>query len=228
MNCEEFRRALVEDEPVRLRECEEHAARCEACAEVWEADRRLLEAAAAWRRESPAPAPSLEERIATAISREVRARTGRPRRGRSRLFERPLWPWGVLAAAAASVVAVLALYPLLPTPWEEPGRSVPLASLLREIEEAERSHMAALARLDREAARILERADDPGLPAEEAALLLAYGDRLTHLDAVIAEVRGFLEQSPGHSGGHKVLIAAYREKSDVLKEVLNLRLGDQS
>jgi hypothetical protein len=228
MNCEQFRQALVEDEPARLRECEDHAARCAACAEVWKEDRRILEEAAAWRREIPAPAPSLEERIATAISREVRGRAGRPRWSWPRLLEAPLWQWGALAAAAAVVVAVLALHQLLPIPWEGPARETSLASLLREIEEAERSHITALARLDREAARILERADDPGLPAEEAALLLAYGDRLKHLDAVIAEVRGFLEQNPGHSGGHKVLIAAYREKSDVLQEVLNLQLGDPS
>ena len=59
-------------------------------------------------------------------------------------------------------------------------------------------------------------------------ILLTYRDRLANLDAVIAEVHGFLGESPGHSGGHTVLLAAYKEKSEVLQEIIDLQLGEIS
>ena len=43
-----------------------------------------------------------------------------------------------------------------------------------------------------------------------------------------AEVQGFLGENPGHSGGHTVLLAAYKEKSEVLQEVIDLQLGEVS
>jgi hypothetical protein len=53
-------------------------------------------------------------------------------------------------------------------------------------------------------------------------------DRLTHLDSVIAEVQSFLDENPGHARGHTVLLAAYREKDQLLREILELSPGETS
>ena len=70
---------------------------------------------------------------------------------------------------------------------------------------------------------MLERAGDPSVSPAQASVLLGYGQRLRHLDSVIAEVNEFLGENPGHTGGHTVLLAAYREKDEVLREVIRLQ-----
>ena len=129
----------------------------------------------------------------------------------------------LLAAALLAVVST-ALYEVLLAPGP-PGE---LAGLMREADAAQRSYARAIAQLERQARPVLARAGDPVVASREASILMAYRDRLSHLDAVIAEVRGFLEENPGHSGGHTLLLAAYREKDEVLREVLSLPRGDRS
>ena len=58
--------------------------------------------------------------------------------------------------------------------------------------------------------------------------MLRYRDRLKHLAGVIAEVRSFLDENPGHAGGHKILLAAFKEKNEVLQTVLTLQSGESS
>ena len=69
---------------------------------------------------------------------------------------------------------------------------------------------------------MLARAGDPALPPREAQLLLSYRDRLRFLDRTVAEVDGFLAQNPNHAQARTVLLAAYVEKTEVLREVLAL------
>jgi hypothetical protein len=194
-----------------------------------------LEAVEAWKEATPGPPLSLERKIAEALA-AARRGSGAPadrgpadrpgagvlERKRRRVFTRPVWGWA--AAAAVLLFAVTALSVVLTRPWEEPG----VAEVFRELEDAEQRYVRAIARLEQKSATILARAGDPALPPEQAALLLSYHDRLAHLDSVLADVRGFLEENPGHSGGHTVLLAAYKEKATVLREVLELQLGVKS
>jgi len=215
MNCERFREILVGDDAADRREAERHATSCPECAELLDADCALARRVEAWIAAGPTPPASLERRIAGAIER---------RDSRSiPLFRRPAW------IAAASVAALLVAAFLLRQPLRPPvNESVGIEQALDRIERAGSEYARAIADLESRADAVLSRAGDPELPPEQAALLLSYRDRLSHLDAVILEVQSYLEQRPGHAGGHTVLLAAYEEKQEVLGELLAIQFGDVS
>ena len=225
MNCERFQQALLEDNPPGRGEMERHAATCPACADSLEHRRELERSIETWKTSAPAPAPDLEARIAVAIEREQDAARVVPLAGeRARRARRGLRLWTWVAAAAVLLIGAATLFPYL----LDLARRTPLERALRQAEASQTEYAQAIARLELEATPVLQRAGDPAVPAEEAAVLLAYRDHLAHLDAVIAEVEGFLNRNPGHAGGHTVLLAAYREKDEVLQEVIRLRNGETS
>ena len=218
-SCWRFRQDVVSDDPLELRRAQEHAASCDECAGILDADRRIVDAATAWRQASPAPPDGLESRIAAALAAEPSAAGAVAGAIAPRRRSTPVWRWAA-AAAVILLAGALAFRGLAP-------RS-DLERAMIEVERAERAYARAIAGLEVEAAAVLARAGEPTLDPGRAGILLAYRDRLTHLDSVILEVTGFLEENPGHSGGHTVLLAAYQEKQDVLQEVLDLPLGELS
>jgi hypothetical protein len=226
MSCADIREWIVSDDPSERAEFERHASGCPACTEMMEGHGEILDRALIWQRETPAPPDRLEGSISAALAREKLV--GRAWTGALRAWILSGWrpAWVPLAALLSIAVISLALL-WLGAPAGTPN-DPELSSLLGEIDRAERSYVGAVARLEREAERVLEKAVDPETPSEQAALLLAYKSRLSHLEGVIEEVRDFLETHPGHSGGHKVLIAAYREKTQVLEEVIHLEMGDRT
>ena len=211
--CREYRWKRVGDEPLGP-DLEDHVARCPECSTLRKGDRSIEAAAERWRASSPEPSDDLERRIAAAIEREDAGAVPRAsRRG-------PVWLWG--AAAAALLLAAGLVFVRGNAPGGE------LETAMQQADAAERAYARAIASLEVEAVKVLDKAADPALVAEQAAILFSYRDRLGHLDAVIAEVRVFLDENPGHSGGHTVLLAAYKEKQEVLQEVLTLQFGDVS
>jgi hypothetical protein len=99
------------------------------------------------------------------------------------------------------------------------GRLV-VANALAAAHEAELRHAEAIAVLQQAADPILDRAHDPQTGAAAAALLLAYRDRISAIDAAIAEVNSYLDENPGLASARTVLLAAYIDKTLVLEEVL--------
>ena len=132
------------------------------------------------------------------------------------------WAW---VAAAAVVILGMAL--LIQRPWLETEEGT-YADAVRQVEQAQHDYARAIAGLEQRAGDVLARAGDPALDSRDAAMLLNYRDRLTHLDSVIAEVQSFLDEHPGHSRGHTVLLAAYEEKDTLLREILELSPGETS
>jgi hypothetical protein len=226
MNCEELHQLSVSDEPADQDALVRHASGCAQCATLLQTNRRLAAEVEAWRAASPAPPHHLEERILAAArgsaTSSVAAFPTRP--AVAKPASRPgRWRWALASAAVlGSMVFALALVQQL----GPSDRGLPQA--VREVRKAERAYTRAIAALEQQAATSLARMDDPGLAGEQAVILLTYRDRLANLDAVIAEVQGFLGENPGHSGGHTVLLAAYKEKSEVLQEVIDLQLGEVS
>ena len=214
MNCEQFEDLLVSDTLDEREAAKAHAADCPRCAALWREDLELAQAVEAWKAVEPAPPRRLERRIAAAVAE----RQGRPRRH--------VAAWRSFAAAAVLALTALALWQL-GVPLERQQVS-PVERALREAETTRARYVEAIAELERQTKPLLARAADPALAAEEAALLLRYRDRLTHLDSVLEEVQTFLEEHPGHAGAHSVLLAAYLEKQQVLTEVLRLDRGDAS
>jgi len=189
-------------------------------------DVALREAVEIWKAAAPAPPRALELRIAAALQE-----AGAPVDPGAIDTSRSRWLRTVgatttrrwLAVTAAALVGALALWQL----WPSPELS-PVEQALREAERTREHYARAIAELERQAGPLLARAGDPQLDGERAALLLRYRDRLVYLDSVLDEVRGFLDEHPGHAGAHSVLLAAYQEKQQLLVEVLALDRGGKT
>ena len=232
MKCREFELAWVGDDESLRSAAGAHAAGCARCAEVVRADREILEQAAAWKRSAVAPPAGLERRIAAGLSADgwieetAETASSRPKsRG-------PVWIWAAVAAVVIFGITILARPELFQS---EVGSSEIGASevehyeeAIAEVNSAQKSYIKAIAELERRAAPVLARSEDPELSSREAALLLNHRDRLAHLDSVIAEVQTFLDEHPGHARGHTVLLAAYVEKDGLLREILEFSSGEKS
>jgi hypothetical protein len=212
MSCTEFEQWIVSDDPAERRKAAEHAAGCTNCAARAAGFAELQRMAGDWRQSAPEPSLALEGRIADALV-ELGDRHG----GRRRFF------LGVVAAAVLMTVAGGALWELERRgagPTQSSG-TILASRALAEAERAERDHARAIARLEEAAEPLLERAGDPALPAEEAAKLLSYRDRLRFLDSTIAEVKSYLDENPYQAKARAVLLASYVEKTEILREVVS-------
>jgi hypothetical protein len=183
-------------------------------------DPRLRDEIERWRAATP-PAPDrLANRVRAAVDRErmdVRRGTEAPR-GTAMVLA---W-W--LAAAASVALALLLGYGLLGQrgPVETVAGRLVVADALAAAEAAEREHARAIAQLQEAAAPILRRAGSPDTPPEENARLLALRERIASVDAAIAEIEGYLDTNPGLASARTMLLAAYMDKTDLLREVLAL------
>lgn len=234
MTCAEFDLLAVSDEPAERTLALEHAATCPRCVETLAGWQRLDELVEDWRREQPVAPPFLGARIARAaeaaepVASQARPALAAPEPGRrervSRRSGRSARSWPAVAAAAAALLAVvggLSLRSANAGPAFASGGLL-AAEALREAENAERSHARAVAKLEAAVQPLLERGTDPNVPAEQAALLLAYRDRLQFLDRTLDEVEGFLQENPHNAKARTLLLAGYIEKREILGEVLAL------
>jgi len=235
MTCSEFDVLIVSDvaEAAALRD---HASGCPRCAEILAGQAELLREVETWKESTPAPPPQLEQRILQAAARQAqpamqeeaqeqrRPQAPKQTRAPGRLLwfpRRHSYAWGAIAATlilAALLVARTAPWAQAP---QEANRLL-VAEALNDAVRAEREHARAIARLEQAVAPILAQSEDPSLAASKAAILIAYRDRLAFLDSTIAEVEGFLDNNPSHSGGRTVLLAAYTEKTEVLSQIIAL------
>ncbi len=227
MNCADLELRLASDDPRERAAAATHAAGCTACAERLRFERALASEAAAWGGAAVVPPPELEARVLAA------ARRARPARGIARPSRRRtpnrLPAWAALAALAAGVAfgfAALGLSFRGPAPGTPTGgRSLLVADALAAAEQAEHAHAAAIAQLTLAAGPVLARSSDPATAPRDAALLLAYRDRLRYLDRTIGEIQGHLARNEGNPAARALLLAAYSEKTEVLRDVLALGEG---
>lgn len=198
---------------------------------------------AAWKAATSAAPPHLEDRVLEALREQHpgapatkpsdRMVVKLPQRARpapddtTPWYVPAAWPGPVWAAAGAVATAlVIGTLLMVRVTAVAPGPSradrLLVAAALREAETAEREHARAIARLQELAAPVLARVRDPQLSGEHAAHLMALAERLRFLDATIAEIDGFLQNNPSHSGARTSLLAAYSEKTAVLRDVIAL------
>lgn len=230
MSCREFRRWIVSDDPDERARAREHTASCVDCARALAGHRELSQRVRAWIEATPEPPAGAEERLLAAVRRQAAGDDepeATPTRGARETAPavvplRRRMAWVALAAAAALAALVIAPRLLSPTGAPAEARRLMAADALAEALEAERAHARAIARLEDSVGPILERAASPETPARYASLLLTYQDRLAFLDHTIADIRDFLEDNPGHAGGRTLLLAAYADKTRVLREVVEL------
>jgi len=222
MNCTEFEVAWVGDDEPERAAAEAHAAECPRCAEIVREDRELLDQTAGWKRSTATPPAGLERRIEESLAAEGRGEAKVATLRRPARVRRPVWLW-----AAAAAVLIIGIAVVAPPFLFEPGESS-YEEIIAQAERAQDNYARAIADLERQAENVLARSDDPALSSRDAALLLSYRDRLTHLDSVIAEVQAFLDENPGHKNGHTVLLAVYHEKDELLREIIERSPGETS
>ncbi len=220
MSCAQFEIWIVSDDSADRKRAEDHAAGCPKCAQILQSHRWLADQTAVWRASDEAP-PGLEKRIRVALGNVLDhpgSASDAPRSGLQR------WPllWGALAASFL-VGAVLGLFQfrLGPRAPEQAERLL-VADALKAAEAHERDETREVARLEAAAAPVLARAQDSRLASHEAARIFQYRDRLAFLDATISDAQSFVARNPGHAGARNVLLAAYKDKSSVLREILAL------
>lgn len=226
--CREFELLLASDDPEDRANVSRHALECAKCRAVYDAQRRLSERIEAWDA-TVQPPPELEARVRTAVRRRVNSMpmsTSMPMEARegTRDAVRPgeRRRWMALAAALLLAVGLGMWVGFRPSSGPTEARDLLVVSALAEARRAEREHARAIASLEQAAERRLARAEDPAVPASEAALLLSYRDRIASLESTIEEVREYLRDNPGHAGARTVLLAAYRDKTEILREILAL------
>lgn len=189
----------------------------------------LMASISAWKAEAQAPV-ALRERILAQVLEDDAVTAAEPTAapvveiGRTDRFAWRVWTWqGALAVAATLIVVILATRTVVyePVVISTSGRLL-VSDALAAAHDAEQRHAAAIAALQSAVDPILDRAHDPRTGAAEAALLLAYRDRISAIDSAIAEVNAYLDENPGLASARTILLAAYIDKTRVLEEVLGL------
>jgi hypothetical protein len=172
----------------------------------------LKKLAREWRTTFHAP-PGLEDRVRKALTDPV---VPLPKRRPSR---RP-WLWATAATLALALAGWAWLRPLPQAP--QVSQRLLAEKALRHAQDVEQAHAEAIAQLELAAGPILAGVLNPELSGQEAALILSYRDRLAYLDRAILEVREYVDRNPGHPGARTVLLAAYKEKTEVLRHLIVL------
>lgn len=223
MSCGLFDILLVSDDPADRERAREHARGCERCAAILLGHETLARETESWRSDVDLPV-GLEAEVLSGIDR---AATDAPvvsledrRRTAKRSTSLPLALAAMLVLGVGIGILVARLQPRGP----ETADRLLVEEALEAADTAEELHARAIARLERAADPVLARAADPHTVPREAAILLAYRDRLAFLDATIAEVHDFIDTNPGNAGARTVLLAAYVEKTEILREVVALEV----
>lgn len=223
MSCREFTVWVVSDDLADRQRAVEHAANCPGCARILSGHQALQDRATFWGQQVRAP-EHLEDKIRQAIAEVPRGATPRPiERTRSdpgAKFRARLW----LALAASFLIGIgLGIFKL-PVRSEGPQetRLLLAAPDLRIAEAEEKAQIRAILDLEARVDRILARASETELATHQAARLMEYRTRIANLDVTIDDVRGFVDQNPGHPRARTLLMEAYKEKKQILREVLAL------
>jgi len=222
MSCNSFQLWIVSDDVDDRRRAEEHAAECPACARIVAAHQTLRELAVVWREEDKAP-DHLEDKVRQAISEAARRPVvGGPAIDAERIARRRSRLW--IALAASFLVGIGLGVLKRPAESDAPVETNRLlaAGDLQIAKAEEDAQVRDISLLEKQVAPILARARDKNLRSHQAARLLDYRTRIATLDVTIADVRGFVEQNPGHPRARTMLLDAYKEKKQVLREVLAL------
>ncbi|MGH9160688.1 MAG: hypothetical protein ACRD2X_11990 [Vicinamibacteraceae bacterium] len=214
MNCYELEEALASEDPAAVAAARDHAAHCPMCRaelQLWD---DLSAAARTLHREWDSPA--LWPRIVSAIR-------DRDDASRARHLWGAWWPraqWRALAA----VLVFLVLIPSAWYGWRLLRPAAPSSDLARtserllneqalaEVERAEADYIRAIDRLSSVAAAAADTSASP--------LLLNLHERLTTIDAAIAECRAEIERNRFNAHLRNQLLLIYRQKQHTLEQIL--------
>jgi hypothetical protein len=199
INCTQLDDLLFDGSPLAMETAARHAQECDACA------KRLAE----WN-EIGETARSLQETWPSDLLWPRIERSLRDERRRKPLTR--IWQY---AAAILLTVGIGG------TVWyslgEQNAQAAFDASILRvealdEVEQAERAHVKAIARLEKLA--------EPKIDGSDAPLMVSYKEKLMLLDDAIAECQDAIDRNRQNAHLRTQLLAMYSEKQQTLEDVL--------
>lgn len=198
ITCEQLDSLLLEGDDASMATAALHARACASCAKTLDGWNDLSTTARSlhetWASETLLP------RVRRAVARE--SRTG----GAG-------W-WQIAAAIAFTVVLAGGSWFGLHKRAEERAFDARILrdNALRQVEDAERTHVAAINQLEKVASPKLE---DPNSP-----LMVSYKEKLLLLDDAIGECETVIQQNRNNAHLRKQLLAMYSEKQRTLQDVL--------
>ncbi|HEX7833234.1 MAG TPA: hypothetical protein VF787_26495 [Thermoanaerobaculia bacterium] len=199
ITCTQLDDLLFDASPLAMETAARHAAECPACAEKLAAWNELTDTAdsmkGAWESDLLWP------RIERALRKETRRTPSR------RL-------WQIAAAVFLTVAMGSTLFYALRVQTREAAfdQDILRVSALDEVEQAERAHVRAIAKLERLADARLEDADSP--------LMVSYKEKLMLLDDAIAECQTNIDSNRQNAHLREQLLSMYSEKQRTLQDVL--------
>jgi hypothetical protein len=205
-DCGHLDEALREDDPGLLAAAREHAATCETCRKALQPWDDISEAARELHHEWESP--GLWDRIDASLPvRPSRFRISLPAQANWRLF----------ASAAAILLLTISsiwllLRPVAPQPPTMAGRHFLTEQALQEVQLSEAAYVRSIDRLARIAGPVFDQSPSP--------LIANYREKLTVLDAAIADLKDNLERNRLNARLSTELVSLYQEKQKTLQEVL--------
>jgi len=199
INCSNLDDLLLDATPESMRAAEEHAASCAACAEKLEAWNEISATAKSMR--TTWHSDLLWPRIERALREEKRRS---PMRGLTRIAAAALLTIGLGGTAWFAVREQVRDANF--------DKKILQISAMDEVEKAERTHAAAIAKLEKLA--------EPKLDDSASPLMVSYKEKLMLLDDAIAECQANIDHNRQNAHLREQLQAMYSEKQQTLRDVL--------
>jgi len=215
-SCRDLERALSGDDPALLAAFEAHAAACPACGRELSEWRRIGEVAPQLRRSWDSP--DLLAKVRQALAEESTRSAAVPDARAARVSR---WRWvPPVSIAALFLIATAGLWVFRNSGGREPLSEhwrTTKAPLLTDaaIDEVDRAEQAYLASIDK-----LSKLAEPALSGATSPVLVNYREKLTVLDAAIAELKASVDQNRGNTHLRRELLAVYQEKQRTLQSLM--------
>jgi len=206
-DCSQLEDALREDGPALMAAARAHAESCEACRTQLRSWDEL--SAAAKQLHEEWESPELWVRIDAALP---------TRRSRFHALNPSRTGWRILlSAAAVLLLTVSSLWlqrrPVAPRPVTAASRQFLTEQALKEARLSEAAYVRSIDNLAKLAEPVLDQSPSP--------LMANYREKLTVLDAAIADLKDNLERNRLNARLSTELVSLYHEKQQTLQEVLH-------
>jgi hypothetical protein len=199
ITCTQLEDLLFDGSPLAMETAARHAKECPACAETLAAWTEMSATAQTLR--EPWQNDLLWPRIERALRQETR-----PNRSRR------VWQIAAAILLTLAMGSTLIYAVRVQNHDAEFDKDILRVSALDEVEEAERTHVRAISKLQRLADAKLESAETP--------LMVSYKEKLMLLDDAIAECQSNINQNRQNAHLREQLLTMYSEKQRTLQDVL--------
>ncbi len=199
IRCEQIDDLLLEGDEFSMAEAARHAETCPSCHETIAVWNDIASTARTMRSEWQS------DMLLPRVQRSLREQNSGARMSRF---------WQIAAAVILTIsIAATSWYAVrLGSHDARFDEDILRVAALDGVEQAEKSHLAAIERLERIAAPALEHSD--------AALMVSYKEKLMLLDDAIAECEAGIAQNRQNAFLRKQLLAMYSEKQETLRQVV--------